>query len=54
MAKPISDDLLKILACPACRAKVKLSNDKKHLVCSTCKAVYEIKDGIPVMIVKEK
>jgi uncharacterized protein YbaR (Trm112 family) len=47
----IDEELLKILACPACKADVKLEDDK--IVCTKCKKKYPIKDGIPVMLIDE-
>jgi uncharacterized protein YbaR (Trm112 family) len=50
---PISEQLLEILVCPACRAKVKLEPDGCGLKCVECKRVYPIRDGIPVMLINE-
>jgi len=50
---PISQDLLEILACPACRAKVELKPDGSALKCLECHRVYPIRDNIPVMLVDE-
>ncbi len=50
---PISASLLAILACPRCKADVKLTADEKGLKCVACQRVYPIKDDIPVMIVDE-
>jgi uncharacterized protein YbaR (Trm112 family) len=47
----ISNELLKILACPACKADVFLKG--KSLVCSECGRAYPVKEGIPVMLVEE-
>ncbi|MBI4845407.1 MAG: Trm112 family protein [Candidatus Omnitrophica bacterium] len=47
----INEELLKILACPLCKADVNLQKDK--LVCIKCGRHYPIKDGIPVMLVEE-
>ena len=49
----IDDELLKILACPACKADVKLENNK--IVCTNlkCNKKYPIKDGIPIMLIDE-
>lgn len=47
----IDDELLKILACPACKGEVKLQDDK--IVCLSCKRRYPIRDGIPVMLIDE-
>ena len=49
----ISPDLLEILACPACKAKVELKPDGSALKCVQCKRVYPIRDDIPVMLIDE-
>jgi len=49
----ISEDLLEILACPACKAKVELKADGSGLKCVKCQRVYPIRDDIPVMLVDE-
>ena len=46
-------ELLDILACPQCKADIKLTADEKGLKCVKCKRVYPIKDGIPVMLIDE-
>lgn len=45
----IRPELLEILACPACKAKVRL--DGEELVCEGCGRRYPIEDGIPIMLV---
>jgi len=50
---PISEQLLEILVCPACRAKVELKTDGSALKCVECKRVYPIRDDIPVMLIDE-
>jgi uncharacterized protein YbaR (Trm112 family) len=50
---PISAPLLAILACPLCKADVRLTADEKGLKCVSCHRVYPIKDDIPVMIIDE-
>jgi uncharacterized protein YbaR (Trm112 family) len=47
----IDEELLKILACPACKSDVKLEDNK--IVCTGCGKKYPIKDGIPVMLIDE-
>jgi uncharacterized protein YbaR (Trm112 family) len=47
----IDKDLLDILACPACRAEVRLEGDR--IVCSSCGKRYPVRDGIPIMLVEE-
>jgi len=47
----IDKELLEILACPACKAEVKLEGEK--IVCLGCGRRYPIRDGIPIMLVDE-
>ena len=49
----LSQDLLDILACPACKATVELKPDGSGLKCVACKRVYPIRDDIPVMLIDE-
>lgn len=49
----ISQELLDILACPACKMDVKLTPDEKGLKCVNCHRLYPIRDGIPVMLIDE-
>ena len=49
----IDPELLKILACPKCKEDVKLTADEKGLKCVKCHRVYQIKEGIPVMLIDE-
>lgn len=49
----IDKELLDILACPKCKGKIKLNENKNGLVCDKCKLVYPIKDDIPVMLIEE-
>ena len=51
---PISQDLLEILICPACRARVELKEDSSALVCQNCGRGYPIQDGIPSMLIVEE
>lgn len=50
---PISADLLEILVCPACRAKVELKADGSGLRCISCHRLYPLRDDIPVMLIDE-
>ena len=47
----IDPQLLELLACPACKAAVRL--DGERLVCTRCGRRYPIRDGIPVMLIEE-
>ena len=49
----INQELLDILACPACKAEVKLTSDEQGLKCVSCHRVYPIRDDIPVMLIDE-
>ena len=49
----ISEELLRILACPKCKGSVELTEKNDGLVCKSCKLLYEIRDGIPVMLIDE-
>lgn len=50
--EPLTGTLYKILACPVCKADLRYSKNNKKLVCKVCKAEFNIKDGMPVMLVK--
>ena len=47
----INKELLEILACPDCRAKVELRDD--FIVCIGCRKRYPIRDNIPIMLINE-
>lgn len=53
LSMALSQDLLDILACPACKAPVELKPDGSGLKCVSCKRVYPIRDDIPVMLIDE-
>ena len=43
--------LLEILACPECKARVAL--EEERLVCVQCGRRYRIDNGIPIMLIDE-
>ncbi|MBW1717560.1 MAG: Trm112 family protein [Deltaproteobacteria bacterium] len=49
----ISKELLEILACPQCKGNIYLNDAGDGLICDNCKLLYEIKDGIPIMLIDE-
>ena len=49
----LAPDLLEILVCPMCKAKVEMKPDRSGLKCIQCKRVYPIRDDIPVMLIDE-
>jgi len=49
----ISQDLLDILACPKCKGDIRLTEAGDGLICDQCRPLYEIRDGIPIMLIDE-
>ena len=49
----IQKELLDILACPQCKGAVRLNEEETGLICDTCRLFYEIRDGIPIMLIDE-
>lgn len=47
-ASPAADRLRSLLTCPVCRGRLAWST--RTVTCGGCAAVYEIEDGIPVML----
>lgn len=49
----IQKELLDILACPQCKGDLRLNAEETGLICDACGLLYEIRDGIPVMLTDE-
>ena len=49
----IDEELLKILACPACKSPVKLEGERILCQNAGCGLRYPVRDGIPVILVDE-
>lgn len=49
----INKELLDILACPKCKGLINMNANKDGLICSRCKLLYPVKDGIPIMLIDE-
>jgi len=49
----ISQELLDILVCPACRKPLTVKDNGKGLKCAECRRVYPVRDEIPIMLVDE-
>ena len=49
----ISSELLEILACPKCKGDIHLNESQDGLICEQCHLKYEIRDGIPIMLIDE-
>ncbi|MED5523889.1 Trm112 family protein [Gallaecimonas pentaromativorans] len=45
--------LLDVIACPICKGKLKLDEEKSELCCSFDKLAYPIRNDIPVMLPDE-
>lgn len=45
--------LLEILVCPKCRGELEYRERESALICHQCKLRYEVRDGIPIMLIDE-
>lgn len=52
-APMISPELLEILACPDCLSPVFLDGEAIQCTKAECRRRYEVRDGIPVMLIDE-
>ncbi len=50
---PLSDQLLAILVCPACKGDLEYDRLNEKLTCHACRLRYRVEDDIPVMLVDE-
>ncbi len=49
----IKKELLDILACPRCKGPLCATVQEDGLICDKCRLLYEIKDGIPIMLIEK-
>ena len=49
----LNKELLDILACPKCKGDIRLNASGSGLICDNCRLVYQIRDGIPIMLIDE-
>lgn len=49
----LDEELLKILACPACKTALDYRPQEGVLVCAQCRRRYAVVDGIPNMLIDE-
>jgi hypothetical protein len=49
----LSNELLSILVCPACKGDLSYDESGQTLTCNRCRLRYRIVDDIPVMLVDE-
>ena len=49
----LAPELLDILVCPQCKGDLEYRTDPESLVCHSCRLVYAVEDGIPIMLIDE-
>lgn len=49
----LNETLLEILVCPKCKGELEYQPEQSRLVCPACRLAYEIRDGIPIMLIEE-
>ncbi|MGH8825113.1 MAG: Trm112 family protein [Jiangellaceae bacterium] len=49
----LDPELLEILACPACHARLRVDDVADELVCTGCGLAYPVRDDIPVLLIDE-
>jgi hypothetical protein len=49
----LSQELLDILVCPACKGDLKYEPQPERLICPACKLAYPVRDDIPIMLPEE-
>ena len=45
--------LLQILVCPKCKGELEYRASPEALICHSCRLVYPVEDGIPIMLIDE-
>jgi hypothetical protein len=49
----LAPELLQILVCPQCKGDLEYRSTPESLVCLACRLVYQVEDGIPIMLIEE-
>jgi uncharacterized protein YbaR (Trm112 family) len=49
----VNPELLDLLQCPKCKGEIRLNPSGDGLICDSCGLLYEIKDGIPIMLTED-
>ena len=49
----LSQELLELLVCPACKQTLEYRESPESLKCTQCRRVYAVKDDIPIMLIDE-
>jgi uncharacterized protein YbaR (Trm112 family) len=45
--------LLEILVCPRCKGELTHETEPEALVCPGCRLRYEVRDGVPILLIDE-
>jgi uncharacterized protein len=45
--------LLEILVCPRCKGDLEYRTEPEALICRACALLYEVRDGIPILLIDE-
>ena len=49
----LDEELLKILACPACKGELVYDSEKNTLDCNQCRLRFQVEDDVPIMLIEE-
>jgi uncharacterized protein len=49
---PLTESLLSILVCPACKGDLEYDRAHDRLICHACRLRYVVQDDIPIMLVE--
>ena len=49
----LPQELREILVCPRCKGELEYRLDPESLVCHSCRLVYAVEGGIPIMLIDE-
>ena len=49
----LSKDLLAMLVCPVCKMELEYRESPESLRCKQCHRVYQVRDGLPIMLIDE-
>jgi uncharacterized protein YbaR (Trm112 family) len=53
MSTTLDPQLLQILVCPKCKGELEYRAAENALICNACRLRYEVRDGIPIMLIDE-
>lgn len=50
---PLSDQLLEVLVCPACKGELEYDRVNEKLICHACRLRYRVEGGIANMLIEQ-